>query len=121
MTPQTSTGRISQTAYILLHTNPGPLRLPEPERRHDVGAMRRDQGIESDEAIIQMIKACGKPMPRAEIEKALGLTYLYKRLQNLVNDGNLALIRIPTEGTRGGIKTCYYALPGMEKQLEDMG
>ena len=121
MPPQTSTGRISQTAYILLHTNPGPLRLPEPERRHDVGAMRRAQGIESDDAIIQTIKACGKPMTRAEIEEALGKAHLYKRLKNLAKAANLTLIRIPTEGTGGGIKTNYYALPGMEKQMEDMG
>lgn len=120
MIPKTSTGRMSQTAYILLHTNPGPLRLPEPEKRHDVGAMRRAQGVTADQAIDHAISQAGRPMTRAELQDEIGQVDLYQRLSKRVKNGSLILWKVATQGTRGGIKTCYYALPGMEKQLEDM-
>ena len=123
MIPQTSTGRMSQTAYILLHTNPGPLRLPgtETSRRNDVGAMRRAQGLTTDEAIDRAIAESGRRMSRAELQDAIGQGDLYKRLSKRVGEGTLVLTRVAHQGMRGGNKACYYALPGMEKQLEDMG
>lgn len=121
MIPQTSTGRISQTAYILLHTNPGPLRLPEPERRHDVGAMRRAQGLTTDQAIDAAIKAEGRPMTQTELQHAIGQVDLFKRLANRAAAGTLLKAKVATVGARNGCKTNYYALPGMEKQMEDMG
>ena len=128
MIPKTSTGRISQTAYILLNTNPGPLTCPKPPAKapakpkpENRSTFTRPPGMTADQAIDAAIKAEGRPMTQTELQHAIGQVDLFKRLANRAAAGTLLKAKVATVGARSGCKTNYYALPGMEKQLENMG
>lgn len=96
--------RMSMTAYLLLHTNPGPLQLPgKPEK--DARHRNRDHGESVRKMLLEVIREGGR-MTTCDIRRITGLEWPHQHLKKLQEQGQV----IETKVRSGTVRNNYYEI-----------
>lgn len=96
--------RMSMTAYLLLHTNPGPLQLPEQQGK-DARHRNRDHGESVRRKLLEVIREGGR-MTTCDIRRVTGIPYPHQHLKKLQEQGQV----IETKVRSGTVRNNYYEL-----------